>query len=77
MLRKIVEWLAFRMGCRVIANAELVKQAMLVSGAQRINEKAEKVAAYAEELLEENKQLRAAYDALLEEMAELTEGQSW
>ena len=74
MWRRIVEWLAYRMGCRLITNAELVKQAVLVRNAQEINEKADKVAAYAEELVQENRNLRTAYDALLEEMEELRNG---
>lgn len=78
MLRKIVRkslvWIANRVGCAVL---DTVERSVIWGKTQEINGKAEKVAAYAEELLEENKQLRAAYDALLEEMAQLTEERTW
>lgn len=71
IVRKSLVWIANRIGCAVVDTAEW---SVIWGNAQLINEKAEKVAAYAEELLEENRQLRAAYDALLEEMEGLNNG---
>lgn len=75
MLRKIARkalvWIANRIGCAVI---DIAEWSVTLGKAQEINEKADKVAAYAEELVQENQNLRTAYDALLEEMEELRNG---
>ena len=75
MLRKIairaLDRVANRIGCAVLDIAEWY---VIWGKAQEINEKADKVAAYAEELIQENQNLRTAYDALLEEMEELRNG---
>lgn len=72
MLRKIVRkaliWIANRIGCAVL---DIAEWSAIWGKAQEINEKADKVAAYAEGLVLENKNLRTSYDALLEEMEEL------
>ena len=75
MCRKIVGkalvWAANRIGCAVI---DIAEWSVIWGKAQLINEKADKVAAYAEELVQENKNLRTSYDALLEEVEELRNG---
>lgn len=69
---KIAGWLLrFTSDWTICAESTYEKLCYIAQNAQKINEKAGKVAACAEELLTENKQLRAAYDALLEEMEEL------
>lgn len=68
IVRKALVWAANRIGCAVIDVAEW---SVIWGKAQEINEKADKVAAYAEGLVLENKNLRTSYDALLEEMEEL------
>lgn len=71
IVRKALVWAANRIGCAVI---DIAEWSVIWGKAREINEKADKVAAYAEELVQENRNLRTSYDALLEEMEELRNG---
>lgn len=75
---KIAEWLLrFAPDWMICAESTYGKLCHLANEGKAIEKQANGLVKTAELLIEENKQIRAAYDALLEEFAQLTEERTW
>lgn len=74
MLVKLAKKIAERLGWMLVPIEEWTLWAIRAEQAWTVGERAQEVTRSAERLVEENKQLRAAYDALLEEFEELAHG---